>query len=194
MPNVYCIKNDYKINPSPKYWDDTSMKDEYQKEVYEVASTLFENNGFESVVDLGTGSGFKLLKHFYNAKTIGIDVESTVKWLKLKYPTRRWECFTNELYINNDLFICADTIEHAVCPESLMDYILCCEPKLIVLSTPDRSRLNAPQEGPPLNPCHVREWTMPEFYSFVTKYFKVVEHFISNEKQATQCLVAKLKK
>ena len=39
-----------------------------------------------TVLDIGTGSGFKLLKYFNNYDTIGMDLTPTVNWLKSKYP------------------------------------------------------------------------------------------------------------
>ena len=56
---------------------------------------------------------------------------------------------------------------HAKCP-------------FVIISTPDRDRLNRSRpghNGPPTNPCHVREWNKPELFNFVKSFdFLIVDH------------------
>jgi hypothetical protein len=74
-----------------------------------------------------------------------------------------------------------------------LDLIEQSAPKLIVLSTPDRDLLERTPDGPPKNRAHVREWTMPEFYNYIDSRFEVLEHFVSNRKQSTQTMLARLR-
>jgi hypothetical protein len=66
-----------------------------------------------------------------------------------------------------------------------------------VLSTPDRDMLTGTRfespNGPPINPCHVREWNSSEFKQYISSRFDVIEHKITNKHQCTQTIVAKRK-
>ena len=90
MSDRYCIKDGYTARINNRFFDDTPLKDEWQKEVYEKARELADSFGLNSVLDIGTGSGFKLLKYFSDKTTLGIDVRRTVLWLKRAYPDRNW--------------------------------------------------------------------------------------------------------
>jgi hypothetical protein len=143
-------------------------------------------------MDIGTGSGFKLLDNFFEMDTLGVDVPQTVEWLRKTYPTRHWsdQFVPTQGY---DMIIASDVIEHIPEPNSLLDLIEQSRPKLIVFSTPDRDLL--PKEyhnGPPKNRAHVREWDMKEFNNYISSRFKVHKHFISHEKHGTQTLLASL--
>jgi hypothetical protein len=50
---------------------------------------------------------------------------------------------------------------------------------------------DASHKGPPGNGSHVREWTFQEFNDFVSQWFKVEEHLITNKGQATQTIIIK---
>jgi hypothetical protein len=39
------------------------------------------------------------------------------------------------------------------------------------------------------NPAHFREWSFVEFEAYVRSHFDILEHFISNSAQATQCIL-----
>ena len=193
MSKTYFIKQDYVHRENNNYFDDTSFKDEWQKEVYEFARTIADQHKFKNVLDIGTGSGFKLLKYFQDLDTLGVDVTKTVDWLKATYPDRIW----TDQFIpvpDFDLVISSDVIEHIPDPDTLLDLIEKCNPKLIVLSTPDRDLFKLGHNGPPVNRSHVREWTMPEFNQYISSKFEVLDHFISNKEQATQVILAKIKK
>lgn len=185
----YCIKDGYKPRLRNRFFDDTPLKDEWQKEVYEKARAVADLHRLRSILDIGTGSGFKLLKHFADKETVGIDLPRTVAWLKQTYPHRNWSdslepgaCF--------DLVICADVIEHVVDPDQILDLIQRCNPQFSVISTPDRSLLTRGHDGPPGNKAHVREWTFDEFALYIERRLKIVEHFISNREQRTQVVIA----
>lgn len=192
MTKTYCIKQDYVHRENNSYFDDTPFKDQWQKEVYEFARAVADQHQFKTVLDIGTGSGFKLLKNFQDFDTLGIDVTQTVTWLKETYPDRNW----NDQFVpvaDFELVISSDVIEHIPDPDTLLDLIEQCGPKLIVLSTPDRDLFKLGHNGPPVNRAHVREWTMPEFNQYISSRFEVLDHFVSNKEQATQVILAKLK-
>jgi SAM-dependent methyltransferase len=190
--DCYCIKDGYKARLKNRFFDDTPLKDEWQKEVYLKARTLVDDHGFGSVLDIGTGSGFKLVEYFPDKHTLGIDLPRTVAWLRRKYPDRLW-CDGLEPRTGYDLVICADMIEHVPDPEHVLEIIEQSQPQLAVISTPDRSLLKRGHDGPPGNKAHVREWTFAEFAQYIGRRFRVVEHFISNHAQATQVIVAALR-
>jgi hypothetical protein len=189
---TYFIKEGYKVRLDNMFYNDTGMKDEWQKEVYEYARKKFDIYGLKSVWDIGTGSGYKLLKNFGDVDTLGTDLTPTVNWLKKTYPDRVWSD-SFDVFPNYDMIICSDVIEHIPDPDPLLDTIEAAQPKLIVFSTPERMLFQRGHDGPPDNICHVREWTTFEFGQYIDSRFKVLDHFISNEKQATQCLLACLK-
>jgi 2-polyprenyl-3-methyl-5-hydroxy-6-metoxy-1,4-benzoquinol methylase len=189
---TYFIKDNYVHRLDNSYFDDTALTDKWQKEVYTFAKKIAEENKIENVLDIGTGSGYKLLENFKNFNTLGMDVEQTVEWLRKTYPDKNW---TSKFEPVNgyDLIIASDVIEHIPDPDILLDLIQGSNPKFIVFSTPDRDLLNRTPDGPPKNRAHVREWTMPEFFNYINSRFDVIEHFISNKKQSTQVILAKVR-
>ena len=74
----------------------------------------------------------------------------------------------------------------------LLESICALNPKKIVLSTPDRDLLFN-HNGPPKNPAHVREWSYKEFRQYISQYFEIEDHFISNKNQCTQVIICKPK-
>lgn len=185
----YCIKDGYTPRLRNRFFDDTPLKDEWQNEVYLKARAIADDRGFRTVLDIGTGSAYKLVKYFAEFETLGMDLPRTVKWLRRTYPTRQWtDRF--EPYTGFDLVICADVIEHIPDPDQVLDLIEKCRPKVAVISTPDRSLLKRGLSGPPGNKAHVREWDFEEFAMYIGRRFRVVDHFISNRIQATQVIVA----
>ena len=188
----YFIKASYQHRETYSYFNDTVNEDNWQKEVYITARKLFDVRRFSSVVDYGCGSSFKLIKHFGNTDFIGIDVKETVEKLKDKYPSYEWSTDVSKCK-NYDLLICSDVIEHFPDPDILIENIKVCNPKLIVISTPDRDLLSKNQDGPPENPCHMREWAFQEFAEYIGYHFEIIDHYISNIEQATQLIVARIK-
>lgn len=186
---MYHLPEGYRTHESVPHFDDTSMKDEYQNEVYYDARTLFDLHGLKNVLDIGCGSAFKLLKYFQEVESTGVEIEPTLTYLRSKYPDGRWinpEMERGEF----DMVICADVIEHVENPEELITLINSIKSRFIVFSTPDRSLIQgADQLGPPRNLHHVREWSFDEFGEYISDHFDVLAHFISNREQATQVIV-----
>lgn len=191
MTNFF-INPDYICRLHNQYYDDTNSRDEWQREVYLYAKKIFDENKFSSILDIGCGSAYKLIEYFADYETLGMDLPQTVNWLKEKYPTRVWSD-KFEPIINYDMIIAADVIEHIPNPNILLDLIENCNAKMIIFSTPDRNLLDN-DKGPPHNLAHVREWSMSEFYAYIGSRFSILDHFISNRKQATQVILAKNKK
>ena len=204
---TYEIDSRYIINEISTQFDDSQFTDEFQNEVYDYAKMLAVQNSYKTILDLGCGSGYKLIKFFGDSefKKYGIDVEKTCAPLRTKYPNATWISYDmdNEIGLPNrlpkdiDLIICADVIEHLRDPDRLMKLLGEINYKLLILSTPDRGIIqsrNGKVFGPPDNPHHIREWNTTEFNSYVKKHLNILGHGIVNEAQATQMAVCVPKK
>jgi hypothetical protein len=190
----YFIHDGYEHRFHPQFYDAMANSDEWQNEVYAFAQEIANRNHLKSVADIGCGSGFKLLKYFYNSTTIGLEVPETCARLRKRYPHRQWVVtdFSAVEPLKADLVIVSDVIEHVADPDALLSYIVRMAPLYVVISTPDRNLLRmGTHNGPPLNPTHLREWSMMELHAYASEFFDIVEHFISYAPQGTQCLLAK---
>ncbi len=190
----YFIHEGYEHRREPRYFDATSSTDDWQDEVYRFAREIADQFNFRSVIDIGCGSGFKLLKYFRDCATIGIDVPETCSVLKDRYPNRRWAVadFSALTVPQADLVIVSDVIEHVPDPDALLLYILRLAPRSVILSTPDRNLLRmGTHNGPPQNPTHLREWSMAELHAYLSVFLEIDEHFTSSAAQATQCVLAR---
>jgi SAM-dependent methyltransferase len=192
----YYIHDGYQHRIAEGYFDDSANSDEWQDEVYRFAFELAGKNGFRKILDIGCGSGYKLLKYFDDFETIGVDVAKTCARLRKRHPDRQWVIsdFSQPAGLMGivDLVIASDVIEHLSDPDALLQWVLRVDPSYLVLSTPDRNLLRyGTHNGPPRNPMHTREWSMTELHAYVADSFEIVEHFISSAPQATQCLLAR---
>ena len=187
----YFIKEDYNCRNKEIYFNDTPLTDEYQDDVYKTALEFFNLHGLSGVLDLGCGSGFKLMKYFGDVEnTIGIDLPATVNWLREKYPDKTWSSDFKQPITGYDLLICSDVIEHVLDPDKILDIIEKSKPKILVISTPNRDRgLN--QNGPPNNRHHIREWSKEEFSAYISSRFNIEAHLEFDKN--TQCVVCFLK-
>lgn len=162
-------------------WDDTTCHNEvYQREVYLLAANLMRKNPqWNSVIDIGCGSGYKLMKYFHQYDTIGVDLPVALTFLHKEYSGRDWREYNNHLWAtcSPDILICADVIEHVEEPDAfLINLQFFNTVKKFVISTPDRVLVRGPYDhGPPANPAHYREWTLKEFQQYLSCFFKV-EH------------------
>lgn len=193
----FCIKGGYHEGRHVEKFDDRQNTDQWQLNVYESALELFKKNNGNSVIDVGSGSGYKLMDLFGNFETTGIELAETCHWLKLNYPRKKWMEFenTDPRQLKTDMIICSDVIEHVQNPDDLMTFMGKIEFKWLVLSTPERNRVRGKMDfGPPENTSHYREWSDTEFKTYVSRWFKVDKQLFSGEQNVSQILFCQPKK
>jgi 2-polyprenyl-3-methyl-5-hydroxy-6-metoxy-1,4-benzoquinol methylase len=181
----YGIVDGYEHRKEVPHYDDTVNKDEFQFPVYQAAQRLAHHIEAKAIIDLGCGSGYKLLNMFGpKMERCGVEVDPTLSWLREKYPAMNWYRYGTLLWrwrqidrnLSPTILICSDVIEHVPDPDQLIDYILRLQPDKVVLSTPDRLQLAMGTEmGPPHNQHHVREWTAAELVSYLGQWFSIDE-------------------
>ena len=198
LKGAYCLDVRYKSSDSIYNFDDMNLTDEWQLEVYLYALGVLLKHNLKSVVDIGCGSGYKLVTYLRNFNTIGYEVEKNIDLLKKRYPDKDWRISTFSDPIDTDVIICADVIEHLVEPDILLAYLIDQKFKFLILSTPDRNLVYPPQsiyrKGPPKNKAHVREWNSEEFLQYVSSFFNIIDHKITNLRQSTQTIICNKKK
>lgn len=202
MSKRYHIKSFYRHRKAYRHFDDTSNTDKWQREVYLAALELMKSNGFESVIDVGCGSGYKLIQYFKEYETLGLELPETLEWLRKEYPDHKWEAsdFSIRGKYETDVVICSDVIEHLVSPDELLEFLKSIKCQYYVISTPDRDLMYREWKrryrrhfGPPKNKTHMREWNFEEFGEYIGSHFKIVKHEISNRKQSTQMIICQNK-
>jgi len=191
----YCINDEYKSRSYEEFQKAIIMpvpgvingKAEAQEEVYIRAKKILVENNLNSILDIGCGSGFKLLKHFGDYSTIGIDLKCHIDILKSRYPNKKWivSDFSESLKLDSiDIVISADVIEHLFDPDEMINWIKKLSPKFIVISTPDKDTLikeKTSKTGPPQNIWHVREWNRVEFSNYIGQFFEIIEQFNTSQ-------------
>jgi 2-polyprenyl-3-methyl-5-hydroxy-6-metoxy-1,4-benzoquinol methylase len=183
---VFQIKPGYKHRDTVPHFDATSVGEVWQQQVYELAQKYRDEMGLKTVLDIGCGNGSKLLQMLPGA--VGLEVEPTLSWLRSNHPEGRWVEQVDRQY---DLVVCADVIEHLLNPDDIIQTIKTARPKIVVISTPERSLIPGAEDGPPRNPHHVREWTLREFTNYLRDHFDVIEHYVCNAEQWTQVAVCR---
>ena len=196
----YFTPAGYVTNPIIAF-NDLSNSDEFQREVYQKGRELAFKHGYLKILDIGCGSGYKLINSFEGFTITGIDRPEIVEELKNRYTNCQWISYDLDLESTLpealqgefDLVICSDVIEHLENPDKLIQLIQQIKFKHLILSTPDRSIIESrggSRLGPPSNTFHVREWSKRELKRYIeNNSIKIEQHFISNEKQATQLMV-----
>ena len=187
----YCLPDEYVYRFNNTYYDDTNCKDEHQNDVYETALDVLMTNNYNNVIDIGTGSGFKLIKYFSKYNTIGVDLEPTLSFLKNTYPNNTWLNLDElDLTSEYDLIICSDVIEHIPEPTSFIEKLNKFNFKKIVFSTPDKFKVyNCEHFGPPRNPAHVMEWNISEFNDYLKQFYTIEKHFKTSDERDTQIVI-----
>ena len=198
-PRQFSIKKGYRHRKQTIYFDDRPMTDEFQDEVYQLARYYTGYYNYKTILDLGCGSGYKLLKYFSGFTTTGIEMSPTYEFLTKKYPGRNWinleeldKLANRNSGLAADLIICADVIEHVKDPLELLQQLKSMKFQLLFISTPERDLVRGSVDyGPPDNPAHVREWNAAEFRDFLGDHFEIISHQITNIEQATQLVVCR---
>ena len=197
QPQVFfSIKPGYHHATSAEQLDATLSTDEWQKEVYQLAAEIAKRNNFQTVIDVGCGSGYKLVNMLAEFDTTGIEVNPTFDWLTKNYPRRKWLLFDEARpeSLTTDLVICADVIEHLSNPDDLLDFISEINFFQLIISTPERDAVAGRNDfGPPENTAHYREWNAVEFKNYLRQWFVVQEQHIFNTKSVTQVVICKKK-
>lgn len=188
----FHIKKGYHHAATAEAYNAVPTAEEWQREVYELAAQKLQELHGTTVIDIGCGSGFKLLKNFPASHTIGIELDPTYTWLQEQYPGRNWLRFGDfdPATLNADLVICADVIEHLADPDELMRFIQQVNFRLLILSTPERDAVAGFRDfGPPENTCHFREWNAGEFNAYASGFLNVEAQVIFPGKSTTQVLI-----
>lgn len=190
----YFLRPGYRARRHPRFFDDTPFAEEFQREVYQYAQGVLLEEGFRSVCDVGCGSGFKLMKYFPQARTLGLDLLPTVLWLQTRYPARQWRAvdLARDSVEGYELAIAADVIEHLPDPDEVLGFLERMGARRIILSTPERDLLcsrdgHDTQLGPPRNMHHAREWNAAEFAAYVACFFRIRRHWMVESQQIVDC-------
>jgi len=190
----YCIKPGYRSRLENEHHDDTGFRDEWQREVYVYAAELMQRERLASVIDIGCGSGFKLVSLLGEFETIGVEVPPAYDLLRSTYPERTWFHWTEmpKPGVSADLVMASDVIEHFPDPGDLIAMIQAIPSRYVVLSTPERDLIRGKADfGPPENVAHCREWNSDEFRRYASLHFDVIDHAITNREQGTQLVLCR---
>lgn len=179
------LPDNYIERLEPKYFEDSpDSLIIYQPQVYiDTVSRMQKEKRLPMLIDVGCGAAQKLLTQVPpSIETVGIDYGANIEYLKKHHPDQIWKDVDLE-YINYDVFtdkyltdatvVCADVIEHLKFPERLLGTFVQWIQlvKEIVITTPDRVlTYGIEHQGPPPNPCHVREWSILEFQNLLESY------------------------
>lgn len=169
----YNLPENYQSRLTPDYFHDTLTDSTlWQADVYRLAALLARKANIKRIVDIGCGTGGKLVKFINEFKLVGIDYADNIAYCDDYYKNMGlWlEYNLNEQIVPSELFkdsiiICADIIEHLPTPDALIKTLHNASKTAayVLVSTPDRERLQQGTEnGPPANKAHCREWTLAE--------------------------------
>jgi len=174
----YFLPNDYSSNTANALYLDQPSSLVYQPDVYSLALHISKRSGLKYIIDIGSGSGGKLLPFRGSSSIIAIDSEYGIDHIKEKIPeacaiVHDLEAGLPEIspeILDNSIIICSDVVEHIRNPDLLMRRLAAYSKivPFILISTPDRDRARGLLDcGPPANPTHVREWSASEFVRYM---------------------------
>ncbi len=171
--NKYHLPDGYKENTETKQYIDHDDGVIWQFGAYDLAFSMM--NEVKSVIDIGCG-GARKLRRFSMAgiPIIGYDANhpKELPWLdqrKIDLDKIEGEDLTAGAEFPS-LIICADVIEHLLCPERLLVELidLAIDGNIVMITTPDRELCHGSRHnGPPPNLAHAREWKGDELLSFI---------------------------
>jgi len=192
----YFIKASYKPNSTietieteyRKYWTIHRISQSYYSQyyVYKFCRKLVKEEKLKSVLDIGCGTGIKLMKLIYPVcdEVYGIDQQGIIQYCRKMYGLETFladdiENPTLSLKKKFDLIICADVIEHILNPDNLLSYIrkFCHNNTYIVISTPERDILRGRECDFSPKKTHIREWNIKEFRHYLeSRKFNILCH------------------
>ena len=172
------------------YWNKQRIRlsHRYQYGVYRLAYELARKSHANTIFDVACGPATKLNSLFgEDFDLYGFDVAEAVAICDKLHPRGTYvvtdlekpESVEQRGFPVPDLIICADVIEHLRNPDGLLQSIrkLASDRTWLVISTPDRERLNGRSAVTPANPEHVREWSLKEFRHYLEHSgFEVYKH------------------
>ena len=190
QPVQFEIKRGYTHRTTVVPHDDRGYEDSFQKEVYQRAASLMHEHQWQTVLDIGCGSGYKLEHYLGHFSATGVDFSPAIDQARVDHPQLTWINAEDFIAANHqaDMIICADVLEHVEDPDAFMKSLMSVRNwKCILISTPERNkRRGLYHYGPPPNPAHYREWSMQELKRFVAHYCSVHSIEMINRQQATQ--------
>ena len=201
MSKNYCIYDGYVSRTEFVTCEQIGHTDQFQDEVYAAARKVCVDNKYNTVLDIGCGSAYKLVKYFRDKKFVGLDLEPNLSHIKDKYPLYdfRLSDFDKPPAESFDLIICSDVIEHLLEPDDLLKFINQIDFKHLVLSTPERRTIQELQKsfgwqvqmnGPPHNLMHVREWSFDELREYLSQWFDIKSQFMTPKQVECQVVIA----
>ena len=201
MTKKYCIFDEYVSRDEFVTCEQIGHTDQFQDEVYAAARKLCVDNNYKTILDIGCGSAFKLIKYFRDKRFVGLDLEPNLGHIRDKYPLYdfRESDFNKPPKEKFDLIICSDVIEHLLDPDDLLKFISQIDYKHLVLSTPERNTIQELQRsfgwdvktnGPPHNLMHVREWSFEELNEYLTSWFNIENQFMTPNQVECQVVIA----
>jgi 2-polyprenyl-3-methyl-5-hydroxy-6-metoxy-1,4-benzoquinol methylase len=173
VPDVKDLNRKNKIRSK-----DDSLK--RQKNVYDLASSLVQNEEKLAVLDLGCGNPVKLLTSFPKLdRAFGIDFPEKILSIATAANGSNHKFLGYDLddlidlKEKFDLVICSDVIEHVNDPDMLLENAKrhMDDESILVISSPEKRTTNE------INYLHVREFTFEELSALLcANDFEIIEH------------------
>jgi SAM-dependent methyltransferase len=191
----YAIRPDYRARPAQHsldvedddaYWTPArlALSGDWQYYVYRLARELVLHSGAKNMMDVGSGPGTKVrdLIAPLGVDVVLVDQPSTRAVAERTLPGAAFvaaDLSEIDLALGRrfDVIVCSDVVEHLLDPDPCVAFVR--EHLNVggraVFSTPDRERLRGREclESP--HPEHVREWSGPEFRTYLESRDYVVE-------------------
>lgn len=175
----YHLPYNYSIRKNNASYTDEIGPFNYQPHVYALADQIASRAGLEWIIDIGCGSAGKLVPFSdKNFSIIGVDTKDGIRLARDAIPNATLIAhdlgkgaprFPDNI-LPKALIICSDVIEHVRKPQRLIHDLakLSRQVPFLLVSTPDRDRARGwLDNGPPINPAHIMEWSGSEFIRFM---------------------------
>lgn len=185
MNETYFIKPGYhhkNVAPTASaegedYWTPYRLNTSkfYQHHVYAFARNLIKKNNLNSCVDVGCGSGYKLMEIIAptGARVCGIDQQYIINRARTVYPGGEWIAADFERPFTEikkfDVVMSVDVIEHLIHPDELLKTLkaFAHSGSYILISTPERDIMSGVNNNKAINKEHIREWNRVEFAKYL---------------------------